>query len=460
MKRFVLLVGFFLLSITIVSAQVTPCPINYSRALDQTQALCDGTGRNQACYGNNTVNLTPFSETVEYDFDAPGDMTDVEIIRSLSLSALDEETGNWGISMLRLLANLDPSHTDDVTMLLFGDVDIESAVEPSEVLPITTTTYANVRRYPSTSSPVVNSVTENTTLMATGRLSDNTWVQITDTDSDLSGWIFADLLGDFDMDILSVVEATQPYFAPMQAFYFRSGSQIDCASVPSNGIMIQTPIGVARVSVWINEVTIDFLSNTGTTALIQMPSDEIMSVELLEGDAYVQSDQGGYIAVEGSSITVDLPNNDNHSPKVNPPEPTDQQSEVPPPLKLFNRLVDRVAPASTAYIASSNNLSTVQYNEVVEYGYVVTKNETSQSNNNADGASSQSNGSQEQTNESTDNTQTNNTQSNNTQTDNTQADNTQADNNSGNQDCPGNSCNAPGQNKDKDKKDKKDKKNK
>ena len=66
---------------------------------------------------------TTFVATTLIEFDSPGDVTDVEAIRSLSLSALDETTGEWGIAMLRLLANLDPTQADDVTVLLFGDVE-------------------------------------------------------------------------------------------------------------------------------------------------------------------------------------------------------------------------------------------------------------------------------------------------------------------------------------------------
>ena len=462
MKKIAVLCGFFLLSMTIISAQVTPCPANYSHALDQTQLVCDGTGRNQACYGNNTVNITPFSETIEYEFDEPGDMTDVEIIRTLSLSALDADSGDWGISMLRLLANLDPSRTDDVTMILFGDVEIESAIEPAETRPVISGTYANIRRFPNTSASIVNSITANTTLIATARLVDNSWIQVTDSDSNVSGWIYGELLNDFDSNILNVVEATQPYFAPMQAFYFRSGSQLDCASVPSNGLMIQTPVGVARVTVWVNEVTIDFMSNTGATAMIQMPTDDMLAIDLIEVDAYIQSDQGGYIAVEGSSVTVDLSNNGNVSPKVNPPIPSNRQSDVPSLTVLLDRLIESSPPANVADIAGVNNLSTGQYDELVEYGYVITHHEDSQSTS---GASSRSNVSQDQTTASSDTTSTEDTQS----------ENAPSADNGGKQDCPGNSCNAPGHNKDKDKecpgnscnapgqnkdKDKKDKKNK
>lgn len=419
MKKLLSFIGFFLLSVTIISAQITACPVNYSSALEQTETVCDDTGRNQACYGNNTVNITPFSQTAQYEFDTPGDMTDVELIRSLSLSALDEETGDWGISMLRLLANINPTHTDDVTVLLFGDVEMESAVEPTNTVPIITTTFANIRRYPNTSSSVMQSVVGESSLIATGRLADNSWVQLSESEFNVSGWIFTDLLDDFDIESLTIVDATQPYFAPMQAFYFSSGNhQSDCLSVPSDGLMIQTPVGVGRVTVWINEVTVDFLSNTGATAFVQTPSDDIMSIDMLEGDAYIGSEQGGYIAVAGSSITVDLPDED--SPKVNLPEPSTQQPDDISPVKIFTRPVEPIVPASVDDIALSNGLSTVQYDEIVIYGYVITNDDNQPSSDSELSVPLSSDDSQGQLSD--------------------------VGNNTGKPNCPGNSCNAPGHN--------------
>jgi hypothetical protein len=417
MKKFAAILGFLFLSIAIVSAQTPPCPANYASALDQTQAVCDATGRNQACYGNSTINLTPFSQADDVVFDLPGDMTDVEIIRSLSLSALDEETGDWGISMMRLLANLDPNQTEDITMLLFGDVEIESAVEPSITQSATTTTYANIRRFPNTTAPVVNSVVAQTSLTVVGRLEDNSWVHISMPDSNITGWVYAELLNDFEIENLLVVESIQPYFAPMQAFYYRSGNELDCASVPSDGLLIQTPIGVGRVTVWVNEVTIDFMSNTGSTALILTPSDETMSIELLEGAASIQSNQGGYVAVAGSVTTVDLPNANSNSPKVNLPKPSDRSTNGESPANVFDRPVELPDPALVETIANANNLSPEQYDEVETYGHVITSNDPQTNNdtplsNETDEADSQSQ--------------------------------------SSNSDCSGNSCNAPGHNKYKD----------
>jgi len=377
--------SFVLFTISIVvTAQTTPCPAFYQTAMSQTELVCDGTERNQACYGNNTVNLTPFSDVDDISFSMPGDVADVEDIRVLSLSALNDSTGEWGITMMRLLANLDPSTTDSVTLLLFGDVELESAVEPTTSQIVSTQSIANMRQYPTTSALVVASMGQNVELEAYGRIADNSWLQVRDPLTNISGWIFADLLSVSDVDAIPVVESTRPYFGPMQAFYFRGNNSsdfTDCSGVPADGLYIQTPQGVGRVSIWVNQVTVDFLSNAGGTAYITPPVDDEMTIDILEGTATVSSNDSGYVAVAGSSVTVTMDESED-APKVNLPEPI--RNNMPEsdndPASVLNRDVTP-SPASVNEIASANGLNTTQYEEVKEYGVVITASQPQTSSN-------------------------------------------------------------------------------
>jgi len=464
--------SFVILTISlVVTAQTTSCPVHFQRAVNQTETVCDGTGRNQACYGNNTVSLTPFTETAEIDFSMPGDLADVEMIRVLSLSALDDTTGEWGITMMRLLANLNPSSTDDVTLLLFGDVELENAAEATTSQPATTLSVANIRQYPTTSATVVASLMEDIQINAVGKNADSTWIQVHDEVENVSGWIHSDLLTVENLDAVPQVESTRPYFGPMQAFYFRgrnSDGAFDCASIPSDGLYIQTPEGVGRVTIWVNEVTVDFLSNTGSTAFIHPQVDDTMTIDVLEGSASITSDQGGYVAVAGSSVSVD--GNTTGSPTVNPPQPLDFNTDNETPATMLDRDV-QTTPADESTIATANGLTTTQYNEVVEYGVIITANEPAvQSGNGIDNSSTNNpsqptntngnNGSGTTTSDPSQPTNNNNstgtTSSSSSQPTNNNSDsnpNVPADtsnNNSGGNgngnsgNCPGNSCNAPG----------------
>lgn len=433
MKKLKLLLAYTLLSISIITAQSTNCPATYTVALTQTEDACNATDTNQACYGNNTVNLVPFASGAQIKFDSPGDTTDVDAIRTLSLSALDDASGTWGIAMIRLLANLSPSQTNDITLLLFGDVEVESAVNHSITRPVTTSIYANLRQLPNTSAAIVGSVAQNTSLTAVGRTEDNMWVQVRDEATNVGGWLFGELLMDFDMDVLEIVSASLPYFGPMQAFYYTSGNhQSSCTDVPTDGLLIQTPEGVGRVTIWVNEVTIDFVSNAGSTAYVTAPADAPMTVNMVEGDAYVGTESGGYVAVEGSSVSVDQPAN-NAPPKVHPPQPSEGSATESTPVELFDRPVKQSEPAKTIDIATSNGLSTTQYEEVTTYGYVITTetDNPSVSPETASGANIEGSGQSSDT----------------TTSDPADGNQDSVNTNPNSDNCPGNSCNAPGQNK-------------
>ncbi len=495
MKKYIWLFCSLILTI-FVSAQSTSCLGLYASAFDTTQSLCSSTGRNQACYGNNTVSLTSFSDTVNIEFDTPGDITDIEQIRSLSLSSLSESNREWGIAMLRLLANLNPTQPENLTMFLFGDVEVETAVDEVITYPVSTYVASNMRQYPNTSAFVVASIPQNTEIDAIGRLADNSWLQVHDTENNTSGWISAELLDHDVLDEIPIVEATQPYFGPMQAFYFRGnglGDGLNCSSVPVDGLMIQTPEGVGRVTVWVNEITFDFLANTASTAMIYPPTDNVMTVELLEGAAAITSDQGGYVAVAGSSVSVEASTDGDGSVKVNAPQPIAKSVDNSFVNTLLPRDVEDTVPADVGILANANNLTSTQYEEVLEYGYVLTVNESSgrtsgttsngtnqtqssnnNNNNNGDSSSevtqsdsnnnssSNSDNSQSFTDSSNPTTPPDNgggaeqAPANDDPTDNgggeaDSSNNDNSDSNSGSDDCPGNSCNAPGQNKDKDK---------
>lgn len=492
MKKYIWLFCSLILTV-FVSAQSSSCLGLYESAFDTTQSLCSSTGRNQACYGNNTVSLTSFSDTVNIEFDTPGDITDIEKIRSLSLSSLNENNSSeWGIAMLRLLANLNPTQTENLTMFLFGDVEVETATDDVITYPVSTYVASNMRQYPNTSAFVVASVPQNTEIDAIGRLADNSWLQVHDTENNTSGWISAELLAYNTLDEIPIIEATQPYFGPMQAFYFRSnglGDGSNCSSVPVDGLMIQTPEGVGRVTVWVNEITFDFLANTASTAMIYPPTDNVMTVDMLEGAAAITSDQGGYVAVAGSSISIETPADGDGSVKVNAPEPIAQSVDNSFANKLLPRNVEDTVPTDVGILANANNLTSTQYDEVLEYGHVLTASESSvQTNrteeNSTDGSQpSNTNGGSSSDVIQSDSNNNSSSNSNNSQSstgssnptnpadsgggaDPAPADsgsgdngggeadssnNDDSDSNSGNDDCPGNSCNAPGQNKDKDK---------
>jgi hypothetical protein len=105
------------------------CPAIVQQALDAADQLCVSTGRNQACYGNIAVEALAQPNVTELNFDSAGDIVDVSAIRTLRLRPMDVNEQTWGVVLMRLQANLpDSLPGQNVTFLLFGDVEITSAV--------------------------------------------------------------------------------------------------------------------------------------------------------------------------------------------------------------------------------------------------------------------------------------------------------------------------------------------
>jgi uncharacterized protein YraI len=133
-----LIVCIGILSLYISAAQdSTTCATIVQAALQTVDELCSATSRNQACYGNLTLEAEPQPDVTNLKFDAPGDIADVTDISALRLSALDETSQEWGVSLLRLQANLpDTLPGQNVTMLLFGNVEITPDTSASDAAPL------------------------------------------------------------------------------------------------------------------------------------------------------------------------------------------------------------------------------------------------------------------------------------------------------------------------------------
>jgi hypothetical protein len=87
---------------------------------------------------------------------------------------------------------------------MFDDEIVVFSAEPSvdNGIEISSNTNINVRSGPSTNSPVVASLNASTTVIAFGRNSDGTWLQIPD------GWVFAELVTtDGDIQSLPVTQS-------------------------------------------------------------------------------------------------------------------------------------------------------------------------------------------------------------------------------------------------------------
>jgi hypothetical protein len=112
-----------------VLAQDPTCPQIVQQALAAADAACVNTGRNQACYGNVNLSAIPQPNVTDFAFNTTGDLANVTDIQQMTLSGMDTASGQWGVALLKLQANLPETMPgQNVTFLLFGNVEVTNAV--------------------------------------------------------------------------------------------------------------------------------------------------------------------------------------------------------------------------------------------------------------------------------------------------------------------------------------------
>jgi uncharacterized protein YraI len=337
--------GLLLIAPTSALSQAPPssggeaCPALVLSAYTTTADLCESTGRNQACYGHSLLEAKPQPNVSAFKFDQEGDVANVGQIQSLRLSVMDDTTGAWGITLMRLQANMpDSQPAKNVTLLLVGDVEINADTT-------TTTTQAayihargnvNVRQSPTVDSGVIVSLPPGRQVTVDGRLADNSWIRARLPNNGGTGWIAGSLLTSAeDFAALDVVDASSRYHMPMQAFTFKSGSNdAPCAEAPDSGIMIKTPEGMGKVTLLINEVDIQI----GSTVFLQAQPGGDMSILVTEGSVEVGAFGSTVQVPMGEQATVPMGESLQASGPPTPPTSFDPASVSALPVELLEKL--------------------------------------------------------------------------------------------------------------------------
>jgi uncharacterized protein YgiM (DUF1202 family) len=327
---------------TVVAAQAD-CPTIVQTALDATDAACEGTGRNQACYGNINLNAIAQEGVPEFNFDAPGDMVDVAGVQTLTLEPLDAASDVWGIALMQLQASIpDTLPGQNVTFLLFGDVEITNGVE-TNVEPVTFEVVSdgdiNVRSGPSTNDERIAGLSGGQSVIANGRVEDGSWLRI-ELEDGMSGWVSAELVTtEGDITMLNVVDPLAlppPVLNPMQAFYFKTGvGDAPCDEAPDSGILIQTPEGVGQITLTVNEVDIQL----GSTVYLQTLEQDEMAVNVVEHQATVSAQGVTRFVPAGSRVRVPLDPDLAANGPPSEPEPYDNADLAALPASHMPRAV-------------------------------------------------------------------------------------------------------------------------
>ncbi len=353
-KLFLVITSFtiLLLSFAITTAQdADTCPALVQQAMDTIDDLCSDTGRNQACYGNLSLIAEPQPGSESFEFDSPGDRVDVSSIRTLQLSSMDAVAGEWGVSLMRLQANLpDTLPGQNVTFLLFGEVHIEAANPSVELAGTVSAAGAiNVRGGASTSDDIVTTLANDSQVTVTGRNQAADWVRVELSDDEESvGWVAVSLLQiDGDIDSLPVVQPGDPTYGPLQAFYLQTGiGDAPCTEAPHSGLLIQTPEGGREIEISVNNVSIRLAS----TAYLQAQAGDSLVVTMIEGQATVSTEQGAEIVPDGARLTVPIDENLHATGAPNDPEPYTEADVQALPVEALPREIEVAEPRTQTSI--------------------------------------------------------------------------------------------------------------
>jgi hypothetical protein len=330
-----------------IAAADPVCSLVIEEALEAANRSCTDLGRNQACYGNEMLQATAQEGFDNFEFETVGDIVDVVAIESLRLSAMDAVNDQWGVALMNVQANIpDSLQTENVNLVLFGDVEVRNRVRAPRLLPIRAwlNGNVNVRRLPETNAFVMGTLQPEDIVVADGRLADSSWYHVRMLQTGQRGWVRANtVVSDRDLSALNVVSPLSAEFGPMQAFYLETAANStnpSCSEAPDNGLLIQTPEGVATVDLWINEVKI----RLGSTAFVSAQAGGDMTVKLIEGASQVEAMGVQQEAVAGTVLTI--PMTDNLQPAAPPSEPQSYQAAAVQelPVEVLNRDITAAPP--------------------------------------------------------------------------------------------------------------------
>jgi hypothetical protein len=112
---------------TATPAESLSCDAFITQALAQVGTLCDSMGRNQACYGNQRVDVE-FRPESNVTFNQEGDIVDLESVQSLRTASLNPDANEWGIAVIKAQANIPGTLPgQSVTFLLYGGIELDNA---------------------------------------------------------------------------------------------------------------------------------------------------------------------------------------------------------------------------------------------------------------------------------------------------------------------------------------------
>jgi uncharacterized protein YraI len=263
------------------------CPALAEAAIATALTACDSVEQGQICFAHPTLQTTP-----DLNLSEPGDAASISDLEALQPAPLTED--GWGLARIRLLAGDTP-----VLMVPFGAVRLTAGTVQviGDTLTVTANNGLNVRSGPSTNDPVSSGLAANQTVVADGRLEDESWLHIQEPD----GWVLAELVSTEGTiaDLSVIVDPTAPLYQPLQAFEIETGvDETDCTGY--SGLLLQSPLEDGAASLIINDHTIKV---AGT---IYIQAGDVFDIQALEGLAQVILPERSVAMPAGTRLRIEM----------------------------------------------------------------------------------------------------------------------------------------------------------
>lgn len=259
-----------LLTVFAVTAQTNNCSALLEEALLAVEDNCDGTGRNEACYGYNQVSASFVDEVEDDFFTQPSDISKIAKLETIRTAGLNLESGIWGVAMMNVQANIPNTLPgQNVTFMLMGDVEVENAVDPetafqaSDGIEITViaSSGANIRSGAGLNFNVIGGARPDDVLLADGISEDGDWFRV--AYNERVAWVNRIVFDDTIEGVEDLPVLGEGLQTPMQAFYLRTGiGQVECEEVPDNLLMVQGPENI-EIDITANGADISIGSTLG-----------------------------------------------------------------------------------------------------------------------------------------------------------------------------------------------------
>lgn len=274
---------------TIETLGQTTCPATVLLSISRSGSACYGLERNQACYGNGTVSADFFSgdamqyiDSNEEVLSAPGDVSGIATMQSLHTSLIDD---GLSVALAQIQSSLTDAEQRVVSVIMFGDAQIENRVQPMVTFRISANGAINIRETPDIRGAILERLTIGDQVTVNGRNEEGDWLRVRIPATESYGWIPAEVAGANDpIDALDVVTNESPIYRPFQVLDVQTGhDDAACDGAPQSGVLMQAPNSFTPVEFILNGVEIRLFA----TIFLQSTADGQLALYVLHGDAEV-----------------------------------------------------------------------------------------------------------------------------------------------------------------------------